>query len=259
MVRLLFGYPPAHSVGKKAKDLSQRRAETPRAWRQTEAGPRSACHVSPMVIPRHGLQDTRLKTDHYKGQRKCLTAYTVPALRPASDHPDAKPIPRSKSAFELFFSAAFLLWWIRVSPIRKLALFVVLGPVGLADKIPFRLGPVWETVYWGVIILTLVAIVQQMVTLIYPDRLKFYSVMKLISNGGNIVILYLLTRTNQILVLVPGIADGAEFAETLRIVNMTLHYTMIFTAILTAAECVKQIRRLFRLGRTPATAASTMV
>jgi hypothetical protein len=184
---------------------------------------------------------------------------SLPALRPASDHPDAKPIPRSKSAFELFFSAAFLLWWIRVSPIRKLALFVVLGPVGLADKIPFRLGPAWETVYWGVIILTLVAIVQQMVTLIYPDRLKFYSVMKLISNGGSIVILYLLTRTNQILVLLPGIADGAEFAETLRIVNMTLHYTMIFTAILTAVECVKQIRRLFRLGRTPATAASTMV
>jgi hypothetical protein len=66
----------------------------------------------------------------------------LPALRPASGSPDSKPISRYKTAFELFFSIAFLLWWIRVSPIRKLALFIALGPVGLADKIPFQMGPV---------------------------------------------------------------------------------------------------------------------
>src|SRR6267143_4250051 len=108
---------------------------------------------------------------------------TLPMLRPVSDFPDAKPISRFKTAFELFFSAAFLLWWLRVSPIRKLALFVVLGPVGLADKIPFQLGPVWNIIYWPVIFLSLVAIVQQIVTLIYPDRIKFYSAMKLITSA----------------------------------------------------------------------------
>jgi len=184
---------------------------------------------------------------------------TLPKLRPASDFPDAKPIPRYKTAFELFFSAAFLLWWIRVSPVRKLALFVVLGPVGLADKIPFQLGPVWSTLYWPVIFLSLVAIVQQVVTLIYPDRIKFYSVMRLITNGGSVAVLYLLTRVNDILALAPGISDPWEFAEPLHIVNTALHYTMIFSAFTTLLECYKQIRRLFRIGRNPATAASTMV
>jgi hypothetical protein len=184
---------------------------------------------------------------------------TLPALRPVSNIPDSKPIPRYKTAFELFFSAAFLLWWFRVGPIRKLALFVVLGPVGLADKIPFRLGPVWNTVYWPVVFLSLVSIAQQIVTLIHPEGIKFYSVIRLITNGGSVVVLYLLTRANEMLMLVPGIADAAKFAEPLRIVNMTLHYTMIFTAIITAVECFKLLRRLFRLGRNPATAASTLV
>jgi hypothetical protein len=184
---------------------------------------------------------------------------TLPMLRPGSDSADAKPIPRYKTAFELFFSVAFLLWWTRVSPIRRLALFVALGPVGLAEKTPFQLGPVWDTVYWPVILLSMVAVVQQIVTLIHPDRIKFYRVMRLISSGGSVVVLYLLTRANEMLVLAPGVADATKFAETLRIINMTLHYTMIFTAILAIVECYTQLRGLVRLGRKPETAASTMV
>jgi hypothetical protein len=183
--------------------------------------------------------------------------HTLPALRPASDSPDSKPIPRHKTAVELFFSVAFLLWWIRVSPIRKLALFMALGPVGLADKIPFQLGPVWETVYWAVILLTLVAVVQQIAILIHPDRIKFYRAMRVISSGGSVVVLYLLSRADGIFILTPGVADAAKFAETLRIVNITLHYTMFFTAIMTAVECFKQIRLLFRGRRHARIAVSS--
>jgi len=184
---------------------------------------------------------------------------TLPMLRPASDFPDAKPISRFKTAFELFFSAAFLLWWMRVSPIRKLALFVVLGPLGLADKIPFQLGPVWNIIYWPVIFLSLVSIAQQIVTLIYPDRIQFYSVMKLITSGGSVVILCLVTRANDILAIAPSVSDPWKFAETLRIINMTLHYTMLFSAFVGVVECFKQIRRLARVRSNAATAASTMI
>jgi hypothetical protein len=194
-----------------------------------------------------------------KDANETFNPRSLPALRPAADTPETRPISRTKTAFELFWSAAFLLWWIRVGPIRKLALVMVLGPVGLADKIPFQLGPVWSTVYWPVILLTLIAIGQQMVTLIYPDRIKFHSVIRLINGGGSVIVLYMLTRVNELLVLVPGIADAAKFAETLRIINLTLHYTVIFTAILTVVECIKQILRLIRIGRHPATAASTIV
>lgn len=184
---------------------------------------------------------------------------TLPMLRPASDTPDSRPIPRYKTAVELFFSAAFLLWWIRVAPIRKLALLMVLGPMGLADKIPFQLGPAWNAVYWPVILLSLVSIAQQIVMLLRPDRLKFYSWMRLIANGGSVAVLYLLTRSNELFVMAPGIADASKFTEALRNVNLALHYGMIFTAILTAVECIKQILRLIRIGRHPATAARTTV
>lgn len=182
----------------------------------------------------------------------------LPALRPVSKSPEAKPIPRFKTAFDLFFNVAFLLWWIRVSPIRNLAIIVALGPLGLAaNEIPFQMGPVWNTLYWPVILLSLVTIVRQIITLIHPDRVKFYSVMRVITNGGSVVVFYLLARAKELFAVAPGTAEAAKFAESLHIVNMTARYALIFAAVITVVECFKQLWRLFRMGRNPA-AAGTM-
>lgn len=204
-----------------------------------------------------GNSKFRLLERATKEMNQSFNPRTLPELRPVSDSPDAKPISRWKTAFELFFSVAFLLWWIRVGPIRKLVLFVVLGPVGLSDKIPFQLGPVWETLYWPVIVLSLVSITQQVITLIRPDRVKFYAVMKLITGAISVLVLYLVTRVSDILVIAPGVSNPWEFAETLRIINTALHYTLIFSAVMALVECFQQIRRLVRVRRSAAPAAST--
>jgi hypothetical protein len=78
-----------------------------------------------------------------------------------------------------------------------------------------------------------------------------------ISSGGSAVVLYLLSRADGIFMLAPGIADAAKFAEPLRIVNITLHYTMFFLAIIEAVECFKQIRLLFRGRRNAGMAVSS--
>jgi hypothetical protein len=65
----------------------------------------------------------------------------LPTVRSVPEDPRAKPISRSLTVFELFFTFAFLLWWLRVGPIRKLALFMTLGPAGLSAHVPFQLGP----------------------------------------------------------------------------------------------------------------------
>lgn len=176
----------------------------------------------------------------------------LPALRPVSDSLGAKPIPRSKTIFELFFNIAFILWWIRVAPIRKLVLFMTLGPAGLADKIPFQLGPVWHTLFVPVILLSLAAIAQQIVTLIYPHWLKFYSAARLVTNGCSLIVFYFLIRASELLVLATGIADPSKFSEPLRIVNLTLHYSLMLAALITIFECLKMARRLIRGRRIPA-------
>jgi hypothetical protein len=200
---------------------------------------------------------TRLLEKINKDANEKFDPRKLPALRPVAGSAEGKPISRYKTAFELFWSVAFLLWWIRVNPIRKLALFITLGPAGLAEKIPFQLGPAWEIVYWPVILLTLVAIVQQVAMLIHPDRIKFYRAMRIISSGGGVVVLYLLSRADGLFMLAPGIADAAQFAEALHIINISLHYTMVFTAILSAVECLKQIRLLFRGRRHAGIAVSS--
>jgi hypothetical protein len=184
---------------------------------------------------------------------------TLPKLRAVSDLTDSKPIPRYQTALELFFTIAWLLWWIQVGPIRRLALLVVLGPAGLADKIPFQLGPVWRTVYWPVILVGMVAVVQQMVTLIRPEGIQFYRVMRLISNAGSVVIMCLVTRTSEMLVLTPGTANAGNFVKTLRIVNISLRYTIIFSAVLSAVGCYQQLRLLLRGRSNAVTTASTMM
>jgi hypothetical protein len=74
-----------------------------------------------------------------------------------------------------------------------------------------------------------------------------------------VLVLYLVTRVNDILVVAPGVSNPWEFAETLRIINMALHYALLFSALMALVECFKQIRRLVRVRSSTATASSTVV
>jgi hypothetical protein len=178
----------------------------------------------------------------------------LPAVRSIPKGLGAKPISRSLTVFELFFTSAFLLWWLRVTPIRKLALFMTLGPAGLSDRVPFQLGPVWHTLFVPVVLVCLAAIGQQIVTLIHPDWVKFYYRARLITNACNLILFYSVIRSSELLVLVPGTADAASFSEPLRIVNLVLHYSLILGAGITILECLKMVRRLIRVVYKRATA-----
>jgi hypothetical protein len=125
-----------------------------------------------------------------------------------------------------------------------------LGPIGLADKIPFEFGPVWTLVYVPVILLALAAIAQQIITLMYPDQVAFYAGARLVTNLFSLVLLYLLASAHDLLVIAPTVQNAARFLDPLRIVNQVLHYTLLFAMIITAVECFKQVRRLFRIRKT---------
>lgn len=180
----------------------------------------------------------------------------LPAVRKIPEGFGAKPIPRSKTIFELFFTFAFLLWWLRVTPIRKLALFMTLGPAGLTNKIPFQLGPVWHTLFVPVVLVCLASLGQEIVTLIHPDWIKFYYRARLITNACNLILFYFVIRSSELLALVPGTADAASFSEPLRIVNLILHYSLILGAGITVFECLKMVRRLIRVVHKKVTAAA---
>jgi len=199
-----------------------------------------------------GNSKFRLLEKFTKETNDKFDARELPPLRTDSKLPDAKPIPRSKTIFELFFNVAFVLWWVRVGPIRRLVLLMTLGPAGLSNRIPFQLGPVWHTLFVPVIMLSLAAIGQQIVTLIHPYWISFYSAARLIVNGCSLILFYFVIRASELLVLVPGTADAANFSEPLRIVNLTLHYSMMLAAVITFFESLNAIRRLIRGRRVPA-------
>jgi len=199
-----------------------------------------------------GNSKFRLLEKFTKETNDKFDARELPPLRTDSKLPDAKPIPRTKTIFELFFNVAFVLWWVRVGPIRRLVLLMTLGPAGLSNRIPFQLGPVWHTLFVPVIMLSLAAIGQQIVTLIHPYWISFYSAARLIVNGCSLILFYFVIRASELLVLVPGTADAANFSEPLRIVNLTLHYSMMLAAVITFFESLKAIRRLIRGRRVPA-------
>jgi hypothetical protein len=190
---------------------------------------------------------------------ECNEKFDPRELPPARTRPEdlgAKPISRAKTGFELFWSLAFLLWWVRVEPIRKLALFTVLGPVGLADKIPFQLGPVWHQLFVPVILISVAAIGQQIVMLIHPYWVKFYFIARLIVNGSSLILFYFVIRASQLLVMDPGTADFSTSSETLRIINLTLHYSMVIALVVTVFEGLRLIRQLIGFRSRAATAAA---
>jgi hypothetical protein len=171
---------------------------------------------------------------------------SLPPLRESDDTRFGAPISRTMTLFELFFSIAFALWWIRVIPFQKLIFFMALGPAGLTDKIPFQLGPIWRILFVPVFLLSLAAIAQQVYNWIDPYALTFFAVSRIILHTASFFLLLAVIRAGDLLVLIPGTVSAGQFTEPLRLVNLVLHYTFIFVAAGAVFECFKMIRRLVR-------------
>jgi hypothetical protein len=164
-------------------------------------------------------------------------------------HPLAPPVPpggaeaaevlrlRAASLGHLVGHVIFTLWWVGVLPI---------GPVPGLDV---RLAPVWNQLYWPVLLVAVSSGVLAAVLAVRPHRTRTLAALGLAGEAvGLVVIAVLLLSGSLVEVAVVG-APAAAAAKLARWANLTLDVTVLVVGVAFAAEVVRDVRAL--RGRPP--------
>jgi hypothetical protein len=94
------------------------------------------------------------------------------------------------------------------------------------------------------------------VTLIRPDWVRFHWLMRVVIRVGGLVLCFFLIRACHPIVAATeaASADGHRIAE---IVNQSVYYSILFTAVISIVNLVKDIRRLISTHPAATQAQST--
>jgi len=161
-----------------------------------------------------------------------------PALTVREDGPR---IPRTKSISELICLVVALFWLHAVQHSQ----FLIFGPAAAF----LHLSPRWNQLYVPINLLLALAMINACITLIRPDLVRFYWLMRTIGSAGNLVVAYfLISRGNPVVMATFGTAPNA--AHVAQIVNQTIHYCFWFAFIILILQLAKDARRL--VARQPA-------
>lgn len=178
---------------------------------------------------------------------RMLSRVHLPALTTREDGPR---IPPAKSASQLVGLLVALFWLHAVQHSQ----FLIFGPAAAF----LRLSPQWNQLYLPINVLILLGIIDSGVNVIRPDWIRFHWLMHILRRLGGLILCYLLVRTgNPIVIAHLGAAPDA--ARVAQIVNQTLNYSILFTAVIFIIQLVKDVRRLLvgNPGHVPARVSSS--
>jgi hypothetical protein len=163
--------------------------------------------------------------------------------------PDDGPrIPRAKSVSQLIGLLVGLVWLRAVQHSQ----FLIFGPAAAFLTIPQG----WTHLYMPIAALILLGMISAGVTLIRPDWVRFHWLMRVVIRVGGLVLCFFLIRAGHPIVAATeaASADGHRIAE---IVNQSVYYSILFTAVISIVNLVKDIRRLISTHPAATQAQST--
>jgi hypothetical protein len=155
-----------------------------------------------------------------------------PALSVSEDGPR---IPRAKSASQLI-ALSVALFWLRAVQHSQ---FLIFGPA--AAFLSF--SPALAQLYMPLAGLILLGMISAGINLIRPDWVRFHWLMRILRRAGGLVLCYLLVRTGNPIVIA-NIGRAPDAARVAQIVNQTVYYGILFTAVISVIHLVKDIRRV---------------
>ena len=151
--------------------------------------------------------------------------------------------PRRISRFEsvsiIIASAVALVWLTEVQSYP----FLILGPAATFLK----LTPIWNRMYFPIVLLTVVEIVRATINLVRPDWVRFRAIVAVIVHGGGLAVVYFLIKAGS---WVAGVDSATgQYGSAVEIVNQVVYYCLWGTAALSAAMLVARVTRLIRPPR----------
>ena len=141
--------------------------------------------------------------------------------------------------------------WLRIA---QGAPFLIFGPAAAF----LRPAPIWHQLYWPVVVLTALGIIQALINLIRPDWLRVMVTYRALTAAAWIAMLFFLMKAGHWVVLAPDGPQNEGFRRTADILNQLGVYLVAGFAFVAIYNFVRHLRRLLRLSKqepltTPAT------
>ncbi|HUE42813.1 MAG TPA: hypothetical protein VMP12_04575 [Candidatus Sulfotelmatobacter sp.] len=134
--------------------------------------------------------------------------------------------------------------WLRVA---EGAPFLIFGPAAAF----LRPAPVWHHLYWPIVAVAFVGILQGLLNLLRPDWLRLMVLYRALTAIAWLVILYFVFKAGPWVVLSTDASQAEGFRKTAEILNQIGTYCAIVFAAIALYNLVRHLRRLVRLSSTP--------
>ena len=190
-------------------------------------------------------------TKHYN----LLDRWNPRELPPARD---PLKISRANTLFEMFFTALSVLCLLRIPGAAFAVLYMFVGPVAHSlvpySSSPFVFSPAWQVFYIPILLMLFATLAQQGLNFAFPRWTRNRLVVRAAMAALGMIINICLFRAGDAILVNPDVANSAQYAELFALVNLCVHYGMLFGAIGSVWDIGWQIRRIVRL--TPEQAPS---
>jgi hypothetical protein len=164
---------------------------------------------------------------------------------------DPFKIPRGNTLFEMFFSALFVLCLLRFPGAAYAVMYMFVGPLAsyLAPHTSsvYLFTPSWQMFYVPILLLMFATIAQQGLNFAFPRWTRNRLIARIALTAIGTAINIWLFRAGEVILVNPDVANSAQYAELFALVNLCVHYGMLFGAIGSVWDIGWQIRRIVRL------------
>lgn len=143
-------------------------------------------------------------------------------------------VSRFESISIIVASAVALVW---VTSVQSHP-FLILGPAAAFLK----LAPIWHTVFFPIVVLTVAEIVRAIINLARPDWTGFRVIARILEHAGGLAVVCFLFRAGTWVATADAMAGRAkEFARAVEIVNQSFYFGLLATVILSAGMLIFRI------------------
>jgi hypothetical protein len=150
-----------------------------------------------------------------------------------------------------FIALGFSVVWLRA--VQRSSHFVFASAAGALTA-----SPVWRQVYWPLILIALVGMVQSAINLFYPRWVRFHAWTRMGMNAGSLAIVYFLLRARVWVTLNVSdpTAEGNSHQHSIAIINQSIFYSLLIAVLILVGFLIVDVRRLLRDRQTKAPATN---
>ena len=143
-----------------------------------------------------------------------------------------------------FIALGFSVVWLRA--VQRSSHFIFASAAGVLTA-----SPVWHQIYWPLILVALVGMLQSAINLFYPRWVRFHAWTRMGMNAASLAIVYFLLRARVWVTLNDPDATAANnHQHGIAIINQSIFYSLLIAVLILVGFLVVDVRRLLRDRQT---------